>query len=258
VTYLPAEAHRISYAPEGLPKYEIPEQCAAPGCDYDAFERHHVVRRSYTQGVGPQDYTVIDGELLPNLVGLCRHHHFEITNNKSRISYMGHQFFWSENQSAIGKPLNPVPLSGPSLSPPDALTARIPRAGVTEREREREGENSVDVREPNSRSQDSEGQVGDSDAADGARASRRPAASSETCPTCNRKLPKPKAEQEAPRPKVTWAIRVPKDAQEDGYELLRSLVEQCQEQLGREGEPPYYALVELMWFFLNSTKERSE
>jgi hypothetical protein len=78
------------------------------------------------------------------------------------------------------------------------------------------------------------------------------------CPTCNRPLPKPKAEREPTRRKATWSLRVPQDHLEDGHEILTTLVNECAAELEREGQPPYFVLCEVMAFFLNAPKESTQ
>ena len=51
----------------------------------------------------------------------------------------------------------------------------------------------------------------------------------ETCPVCKRRVPKPKDEQEAPRPKATISMKVPQDQRENGVELWYEMIE-----IGRE------------------------
>jgi hypothetical protein len=299
MTLLPAAAQDITYVPEGAetPSYELPEQCAMPECDWDAFEAHHIVRRSYTQGVGPQNWISIRGKIMPNLVGLCLGHHSEVTNNNARIIFADGIFCWKFETGAFA-PLHPVPLiaDGPT-SPPEGGHGHTAAgtSGAVSDEREEGREIAQGARGPrSSRSKEPDGGLaahqGETDAsstsalppsgpvaeegetaaygasAAGSSANTYPPARhyltpegrpgiewpapEGTCPTCKRKLPKPKAELETARPKVTWSIKVPKDAQEDGYELLRSLVTQCEEKLGQEGQPPYFTLMKVMYDWL--------
>jgi hypothetical protein len=302
LTLLPCEAQRISYAESPWDYYELPYECARPNCRAPGVHAHHIVRRSYTQGVGPQDWIGIDGGAVPNKVGLCPYHHEEITTNQTRIVWLNGRFCWAERDAledwVARSPLSPVPLDE-SPVPPSS-----PGGALVEREHDTEGGSDSSSRStlsddggpatpeendaPTSVLLSSEPQEGQSltagyelspapgppeittalpegdvtESGSGREAGKpgvgtRPPSGSAVCPACKRKLPKPKSEQEPTRPKVTWSVKVPKDHREDGYELLKTLVEQCQEQLSREGEPPYYALVEVMYAFLTSAKERA-
>jgi hypothetical protein len=78
------------------------------------------------------------------------------------------------------------------------------------------------------------------------------------CPACGQKKRKPRTEsREAARPKVRVRIDVPKDNLEDGFAIFHSLLEECADELGRsKTTPPYFTLVEVMHFFLTSTKQK--
>jgi hypothetical protein len=81
------------------------------------------------------------------------------------------------------------------------------------------------------------------------------------CPTCGQKKRKPRTDEprEAARPKVRVRIDVPKDNLEDGFDVFHTLLEECADELGRsKTTPPYFTLVEVMHFFLTSTKQEQE
>lgn len=70
------------------PEYPLGDICVAPGCTQprEYGGGHHVWRRSFL--VGDYNYVKLpDGHIVPNLIGLCTHHHKDITENKSRIEY---------------------------------------------------------------------------------------------------------------------------------------------------------------------------
>lgn len=59
--------------------------------------------------------------------------------------------------------------------------------------------------------------------------------------------PPKKAKPETPRTKVTVTIKVPKDEQEDGAEVLQTLIEECRKELvgemgWQENVPAYFVL----------------
>lgn len=59
----------------------------------------------------------------------------------------------------------------------------------------------------------------------------------ETCPTCKRKMPKPKIETDPEQKKIraTWAISIPVDEQENGYVVLDELLEAARDKLDDAG-----------------------
>jgi hypothetical protein len=59
----------------------------------------------------------------------------------------------------------------------------------------------------------------------------------EVCPACNRPLPKPKIEtpMEEKKQRATWAISVPADERENGYEVLDTLLDEARDALDRAG-----------------------
>lgn len=255
MTRLPAEAQRISYAPEELPDYAMPLTCAHPFCNFKAEPGgHHVVRRSYTQGKGPQDYISIDGEVLPNKVGLCRAHHQMLTENRALILFEAHTWCWYENDRLVGT-LGPLPLT-------EGVAAGWAADALGEREPDKEGALRAASRSTNSEGQATLPTAGYELSPAVPAPSEPPAGGASDpdapriCPTCGRKPPKPKSELEPARPKATWSIKVPVDERENGYALLNDLLEQCQEELGREGQPKYYALLEVLYGWLTGAKEK--
>jgi hypothetical protein len=67
----------------------------------------------------------------------------------------------------------------------------------------------------------------------------------------NHKRRKSTYKGEKPRHRVTKSIRAPKDAAEDGIEVLEALIEQAAEKLqADEGTPDYYILVPALYYFV--------
>ena len=59
-----------------------------------------------------------------------------------------------------------------------------------------------------------------------------------SCPSCGRKMPKPKIENEKSeekRPRKTWSVAVPYDHQENGAEVLDELLDAVEEKLDAAG-----------------------
>lgn len=72
---------------------------------------------------------------------------------------------------------------------------------------------------------------------------------------------KPKRERYkgiAPRKRVVFSFKVPKDEAENGHEILTALIDAAKEDLGREDQPTYYTLVEVLHAFLTAPKERED
>lgn len=79
------------------------------------------------------------------------------------------------------------------------------------------------------------------------------------CSECGRPLPKPKIETppEETKPRATWAVSVPVDERENGYQVLEELLEGCREKLDTHGlhydhghKVKYYPLATTLALFL--------
>jgi hypothetical protein len=57
------------------------------------------------------------------------------------------------------------------------------------------------------------------------------------CPTCHRRVPKPKieTEPEARKPRKVWSVMVPRDQWEDGADVLDMLIEGWREEFSKRG-----------------------
>lgn len=63
---------------------------------------------------------------------------------------------------------------------------------------------------------------------------------------------------EKPRNRVSKSIRVPKDEQEDGVEILETLIDLAAEKRGKPDVPPYYTLVDSLHFFVTNYAEGTD
>lgn len=77
-----------------------------------------------------------------------------------------------------------------------------------------------------------------------------------TCPTCARVVP-PKRKKLPGRYRVTFAVKVPKDVQENGHEVLTTLVDSARDELREsmgwsETVPPYYVLAAVLHDWLGA------
>lgn len=88
----------------------IQPACCHPRCNNWQVERHHIVRRSFLAGMF--DWVEYDGVLIQNVVGVCRTHHHDLTENRSAIRWNQLGFFeWVDNNEYQGR-LNPHPNVG--------------------------------------------------------------------------------------------------------------------------------------------------
>lgn len=73
-------------------------------------------------------------------------------------------------------------------------------------------------------------------------------ATTECCPTCSRPLPRPKGQREPAKVRRSWTINVPKEEQEDGAEVLDTLLEECRKLFGHnEGKNlKYHTIVQAL------------
>lgn len=220
--------------------YELNKVCAHPFCNVSTKDTHHLFRR---QGHPDADWVYVDlpdigWRYLPTKVGLCRHHHDDVSGgvggHKAWIRWIEpeHLFGWLEarpdddqtntdNWELIGY-LDPHPPLDGRLQPP----AQEPSI-------ERGSSNSPGV-PPSS----------------GALPVHSHEPSDGKCQTCGQRLPKPKDPNAKPRQKRTFSIAVPKDQQEDGLEVIESLLEPIAEKLGRKDHASwkYFTLVEALAF----------
>lgn len=76
------------------------------------------------------------------------------------------------------------------------------------------------------------------------------------------KQPKVKASPEAPRPRATVGIKVPKDERENGAEVLLTLIEECRKELQgefnwKDDVPNYFVLTAVLADWLNGRSDGS-
>jgi hypothetical protein len=299
VTFLPLTDRRVrGLSHEDYPLTltlipAIPEVCAHPFCDVSGrenLELHELWPRSFLRKQPIEFVQLPDETIVRNQVYLCNAfnegHHQQITENKSRIAWMGNPFDFAEWQDRLEEdrwdaqaPLNPHPWRHAArtllLPPPDDSSPRPVGSG------EEKGKQL-----PDSFYEDRPEQYERIKLEDGSHAyvirpevvergdvppkpldwvKHQPKATnalvgltephrdiSGTCPTCKRKLPVKKEKLEKERKRTTWSIRVPKDHLENGAEILDSLLEECRDILGRDENEKtrYYTLVESLALLL--------
>lgn len=194
MTLLPVEQQRIG---NGLPgKAARNYWCAKPGCQHKATDRHHIIRRSHLHG----DYerVEIDGIEHPNVIYLCSDHHRMITDNKAKLAWSGG--IQGETSLLCWVPMNAfhedqfgwIPLN--------------PQPEITE--------GGEDINYAN-------------DATDAS-----PSTPPSVCPTCDRRLPKPRVDwsddSEMLQPKKgpsTFAVKIPEAERDHGSASLKDHME---------------------------------
>lgn len=195
------------------PHYTIDSHCANPRCSKFVDDVHHMWRRSRTGG-SDHRWVVVDGVLLPNLVGLCRDCHMDVTGGvggyKAAIRYHadGPLFTWAlvvpQTDGALEfdevGPLDP--------QPPDANTLAARASGK--------------AHDPVS------------------------------CPFCGqaRRRPPSAGTPRGGRRRKTWPVPVPADEQEEGADTLDALLNDLAPLLGLTPGPSarFYVLVPALYY----------
>jgi len=227
MTRSPSEDRRS----EGIdgPHYTLNLVCVVPGCgETRSLHRHHLWRKSDV--IGDKWWVrTKDGLLHGNCVRVCGHHHRELTDNVARIAYREGMFWWKD---AILDPMMlnwqpPGEALYEELSAPENGKGDDPDLLLTERL----GASHVLL----------EGHDPD------------------VCPTCLRKLPKPKDESapEVKKVRKTWSVAVPLDRWEDGADVIDELLTAAHEELNKYGLPygegkkvKYYILTAALGMFV--------
>lgn len=134
---------------------------------------------------------------IGNLVGLCWRHHKDITENQEQITYDKGKFFWTDGVPLKTQP--PKHTVGDDILLPNIPVLAESELGI--------GHVLVEGHDP------------------------------EICPTCKRRIPRPKidTQMEEKKPRATWGIAIPVDARENGYQVLDELLEAAREKLDAAG-----------------------
>jgi hypothetical protein len=217
--------------------YPTPTTCQAPGCINQAAHKHHAWSRTALRKRGGGGWAaVVDtqtGEVIKNLVALCNFHHALLHSAHAELVWAADEdppTFWWVPAGEGAAPLRGSFLLGEHHSSPGVALAEEGRT--------------------------------DGEAVQGASAGAAPPSShlhpGEKCPTCERRIPAPREKTEKPRNKAKWAMHVPKDQQENGIEVLTTLLEEARKHLGRdEGCPPYFVVVEALALLLQTPVEKA-
>ena len=71
---------------EGKPSV-VTDRCVQPECASAAQQRHHLWPRSFLQGQ-PNEWVSVQGQVIPNVVGLCHHHHAQVTGTRGHLAHI--------------------------------------------------------------------------------------------------------------------------------------------------------------------------
>jgi hypothetical protein len=189
--------------------YRVGPRCSNPNCGKIAEHAHHILRRSYLAGV--YDWVEIDGWIVGNKTGLCVRCHDDVTGNVG-----GHKAaIRIDRANRVFQWCLVADHSG---------QIEYIFAGL------------LDPQPPTPESLPS-----------GEWATGRPEL--EGCPLCGHKERARPAQPGPRRARKTWTVQVPADAEEDGAEVLDSLIENLAPLIpnadtSRTGR--YYALVPVL------------
>jgi hypothetical protein len=202
------------------PKYKVGPTCAVATCTHYADHGHHIWRRSFLAG----DYQWVelwDGKVVQNLCGLCSECHEKITLNKAWIAYS------DDHSDGIFEYVDGVDAAATVLVPqPKTLASFATAMQMTIDGKEIPHDDVVRVPEEEP-----------------------------PCPTCGRKKKRVELPAGEKRNRASWSVSVPKDAREDGADVLDTLELECAKKLGRDDHAShkYYTLTEVMVDWLMST-----
>lgn len=87
------------------PSVYIASICANPFCANSVVDIHHIARRSGLAGDFQWVRNKLTGKSVPNVVGLCRPCHENVTQNRIHIMFRDGVFYWGKNEV----PLKPQP-----------------------------------------------------------------------------------------------------------------------------------------------------
>lgn len=94
----------------GLPPYSWRGVCRIPDCRKPATDPHHCIPRGRTGG--PLRYILLDGQLVPNLVGICARHHHRLTIGESLLLWRDGRWWYQSPERATQASLLPISNEG--------------------------------------------------------------------------------------------------------------------------------------------------
>lgn len=193
------------------PSYRVGPRCANPNCNRWSEHAHHIVRRSALGG--NYQSIEIDGRVVGNLTGVCPPCHDDLTG-----SVGGHKAAIRYHQDAFWWAL-PVAVNGEKVSKYNLVGPIEPQPPTPETIYNAQS----DVSPPES-----------------------------SCPFCGQKRRHSPAPRRGwGRRRKSWVVMVPADEQENGADVLDTLIENLAPLIpnaGSSGVGRYYALVPVLTY----------
>jgi hypothetical protein len=90
----------------GLSPYSWRGVCRIPDCRRSASDPHHAVPRGRLGF--PARYVLLDGQLVPNVVGVCAFHHHRLTVGESLLLWRGGRWCYQSPERDAPTPLLPI------------------------------------------------------------------------------------------------------------------------------------------------------
>jgi hypothetical protein len=238
MTRLPHESRDVRGVEIKNPPQILEEVCSHPYCNVrgrENLELHELWSRSFLRKQPIEYVKLWNGTIVRNQVYLCNSfrngHHLEITENKARIRWLESDgpfpegLYWYDPVNDCSDYLDPQPLLYGSEKPQEG---KHPLYG------DKDSDGSINVvdglTEP-----PVENEI--------VKPCSRCGGSGFVMPAREKALKKEKA-----RNRVSKSIRVPKDKQENGVEVLEGFIEQVEEILrpGEKPRSPYYTLTDAL------------
>lgn len=196
---------------DGKP-HDLPEACGICGKGGE-LQRHHIWRRSDVIGDRWWVYVPSQSRVYGNCVKLCNQCHDQITNGYAKLEWDGDILKWGSLHEAAHHML-----WQPPIYLVDEMEGGAWELGIN-RDWNIDGHELILYPQELSR-HDS------------------PSHDPNFCYACHRKLPKPKDETlEEKKVRKTWSVAVPVDSQENGADVLDTLVEEARKELFDAGLP---------------------
>ena len=193
------------------PAYAVGPHCCNPGCRRFAAHAHHIFPRGDKRLKKAYDWVEVKGAVYQNKTGICARCHDDIHRQTVSIKLIGPDYDWTWMWCVVHSTPGGI-----------ELTTSVPLAPI-------------------------EPQPLTPEAFALSRASGDPA--EEPCPTCGH-VKRARSVVAAGRARKSWTIKVPADHEENGAEILDTLVDDMALVLGVEPNQTgrYYVIVPVLYY----------